>query len=321
MSVTKPANLSNWPAKTAQNSGLFWPTLVVAGLLGLMVLFVLIVLAFAALGNTASFGNTIQMIPVKGEIGSTASAGNFSADELVDEIQKADEDVHIRAIVLDIDSPGGTIVSTKQVVAQIRDTKKPIVSYIGEEGASGAYYAAAATDYIVADEDSITASIGVISLFPDVNGLLDKLGIKMNILTEGKNKAIGNPFEDLKPEHRAMLQQLLFDAFSHFKRDIREFRGDKLDPARFEQIADGRVLSGTQALAAGLVDELGTKKRAIQKAADLAGIQGEPQIEKAEKKIPPLLDLFSNAGYSFGSGFRESIAAATSAPSIRASNQ
>jgi len=264
------------------------------------------------LGIEASvFSKTIAVIPVKGEIASGASGLSewFSAEELAEQIKKADEDDRIGAIVLDIDSPGGTIVATKQVVYQVRKTSKPVVSYIGEVGASGGYYVAAASNYIIADEDSITASIGVISMYPDINGLLDKLGIKMNILTEGKNKAIGNPFSEPTEEQRQILQSLLSEAFSHFKRDILDYRKNKLDPVRFEEIADGRIMSGTQAKDAGLIDELGTRQDAIDKAAELAGIQGTPLVEYIRRPQLTLIDLFANAGYSFGSGFQQSLIA------------
>ena len=286
----------------------FWQ---VAGLVVVGIVLIFLVFAlFLVFSNGAGLSGTVLVIPVKGEISSDAPnfGGAFSTDELVEQLKNADDNPSISAIVLDIDSPGGTIVSTKQIVHQIRETKKPVVSYIGEVGASGAYYVAAATDYVICDEDSITGSIGVISLLPDLNGLMEKLGVQITILTEGKNKGIGNPFSKTTPEQKQLLQNLLSEAFSHFKRDVKTFRGEKLNTTRFEQIADGRILSGTQALDAGLIDELGPKQAAIIKAAKLAGIRGTPAIEKASKPRFSILDLLTQAGYSFGSGFKQSLA-------------
>ncbi len=286
----------------------------------ILVLIVLVALTALGMGSTPFGANTVLVIPVKGEISNTADSftNSFSADELVTELKSADDDPSISAIVLDIESPGGTVVATKQVVYQVRQTQKPIVSYIGEIGASGGYYIAASSDYIVSDEDSITGSIGVLTLVPDLNGLLQKLGIKIQVLQEGEFKTIGSPFRPLTQEESEILQSLVSQAGSHFKRDLLEFRNGKIDSVTFEKVADGRILSGLQAQKAGLVDELGPKQYAIDKAMKLSGGHGEPNIRYLEKESFSLFSFFSKAGFSFGHGFQSAFSASANTPQILA---
>lgn len=265
--------------------------------------------------------STVLVIPLQGTISSDSDSTysqQLSTQEIVDSLKEADEDPSVAAVLLDIESPGGSIVATKQIVAQIRETKKPVVSRIGDLGASGAYYAAAASDFVIADSDSLTGSIGVISMFLNLEGLLEKIGVKAKIVKEGKFKAIGSPFQEMTPEEEKLLQVLLHDAFLNFKKDIRDFRGEKLDSGQFDEITDGRILSGSQALKAGLIDGLGTREQAIQKAAEMGGITGKPAIESVSKSLPSLFDLFLRAGLSFGKGMQNSFSPLSSEPVIQA---
>ncbi len=276
----------------------------------IFILFIGLVLLIGTAGSGKLFSQTVAIIPIKGEISSQPSDYfSYSTDELVEQIKQMDDDPSVAAILLDIDSPGGTVVGTKQVVHQLRQTQKPVIAYIGEMGASAGYYIASATDYVICDEDSLTGSIGVISMYPDLNGLMDKLGIRMTVYKAGENKDMGSPFREPTVEEQRIFQSLLDETFQHFKRDVLAFRGDKINSSRFEQIADGRVLSGTQAQQIGLVDELGTREYAIQKAAELGEITGEPEIYQVTKPPITLFDLFSSAGYSFGAGFQNSFVA------------
>lgn len=279
---------------------------------GLALGIVLLLIGVMAFSGAGGFEKTVEIIPIHGTIDFQPEnlSDSLSSDEIVQELKTADKNPSVAAILLDIQSPGGSVVATHQIVSQIRKTNKPVVAWIGDLGASGAYYSAAAADVILADPDSITGSIGVISLFPNVEGLLQKIGVKVTVLKEGKFKAIGSPFQDLSAEEQNLLQTLLHDAFLNFKKDIQSFRGEKLNERQFNEIADGRILSGTQALHAGLIDGLGTKEEAIQKAAALGGIAGEPAVHTISKPAPSLLDFFLKAGVFFGNGFRTSITGA-----------
>jgi len=282
--------------------------------------FLLLLLGLAIVASIFFAGNTegesyffageqIAVIPLKGEIASEQGAFSsaLSSQEVIDRLEAAENDSSVGAILLDIDSPGGTIVSTKQIVAKVRQIKKPIVSWIGETGASGAYYIAAASDYIIADEDSITGSIGVLSVSANIEGLLEKIGVKVKILKEGKFKSMGSPYEEMTPEEEQLIQTLLSEAFSHFKRDILSFRKEKLSAEKLEEIADGRILSGSQAKQLGLIDELGTREQAIQKTASLAGIKGKPITMDYSKKQLGLFSIFSEAGKAMANGFLQNL--------------
>jgi protease-4 len=267
-----------------------------------------------------TFSQGIAIIPIKGEISAekTPFSVEMSAFEIVDSIAKAEADPAVGAILLEINSPGGSTVATRQIVEKVREAResKPIVSWISEAGTSGAYYVAAASDYIVADPDSITGSIGVISVLPNVGGLLEKLGVKVRVLKEGRHKDIGSVFSDLNKEEEMIIQKILHGAFARFKGDILLFRGEKIDKSQFEEIADGRILSGEQAFSIGLVDKLGSRAQAVSAAASIAGIS-EPKTMNFGKAEPTILDLFSSAGYSFAQGFKLGLLRAQSNYSVR----
>jgi protease-4 len=258
-----------------------------------------------------SLAGKIALIPIKGDI-TMEDPGTFSGylsnDDIVEAIKLADADPTIGAIVFEINSGGGSIVAAKQITQAIQNCDKPTIAYISEVGASAAYYIAASTDEIMADEDSITGSLGVIAVFPNIKGLMEKLGIEVVMMHEGEFKTMGNMFEDFNGEAKEIMQSILVDTYQRFKNDIREFRGEKLNPVRFEEIADGRILSGHQALQYGLVDSLGTKEDALDKAAELAGIEFYTVDDFSMQGIG-LFDLFTGAGASFANGFKTGLKA------------
>ncbi len=283
--------------------------LIILSLASLVALAVIVLILSAAIPSGLLFGpalfeKSIAVIPVKGEIFSSTGgySSSYTAEELVAIIDDAGNDPTIGVIFLDIDSPGGGVVATKQIVAKIRQVDKPVIAYIGDVGASGGYYIAAAADEIIADEDSLTGSIGVISMVYEMVELLDNLGVKVTTITAGKNKDIGSPFSELTEGQRNMLQEIVNQALEGFKEDIIEFRGNKLDMEVFDELTDGRILSGRQALEAGLIDDVGTKEYAFEKAAELGGITGEPILEIYGKQGLTLFDVFTQAGSSFGDG-------------------
>ncbi len=283
----------------------------IAILLGLFALISLAVLLSTLVVFSPSFSlfrNQIAVIPVKGSIESEKLefVAELSASEVSQRLMEAKQNPSIAAVLLDIDSPGGSIVATKQIVAAVQDVReeKKVVAWIGDIGTSGAYYVAAACDYIIADEDSLTGSIGVISVVANVQKLLQDWGVEVQVLREGKHKGMGNIFEDLNAEQAALLQEILGNAFEHFKRDVKQFREGRLDLAEFNEKADGRVLSGEQALAIGLIDELGTKQDAVNKAAELAGVEQPTTVDFGQKEIS-LFELFAGSGYRFGLGLRQ----------------
>ena len=167
-----------------------------------------------------------------------------------------------KALLLEIDSPGGGVTASEELYADIRKLaeKKPVVALLGSVAASGGYVAAIASDRIIARQTSLTGSIGVLAQYPDLSGLLSNLGIKVEEVKSAPLKAAPNMFEPTSPEARAALQDLIMDSFAWFKGVVSERRG--LTGERLERVSDGRAFTGRQAIDLGLVDQLGGEAEA-----------------------------------------------------------
>mgnify|MGYP001577203050 FL=1 len=276
-----------------------------------VVLAALSFMLFLAVAQTdfGGFEKKLAVIQVKGDIvmDSTDFSQSAGALGLVQQIDDADNDGSVSAIFFDIDSGGGEIVATHQVVEKIRETKKPTISYIGSVGASGAYYIAAATDYVIADPFSVTGSIGALWMLPNVKKLLDDFGVKMDVVRSGGLKALPNPFEEISPEQKQLISGMVSESFEQFKSDVLEFRGGKVSPQSLSQITDGRIISGKQALKMKLVDQLLTREKAIKKAAEIAGIKGKPALKEFGAKRISLFDIFAQSGHAFADGIKSSL--------------
>ncbi|HLC36512.1 MAG TPA: signal peptide peptidase SppA [archaeon] len=306
-----------------KNSHTYWK--IGFGLLGIvLILIALSVLAsfYFPFDSSAKMKGNIASIPVKGEIildGEASVLGSsFGVQRIIDDITAAESDPGIDAIVLEINSPGGSVYASKKVVDEILKAEKPVVAYITEIGASGGYYIAAASDEIYADEDSITGSIGVISVLMNFEGLFEKLGLKANVFKEGEFKDIGSPFREMTEEEKALFQEILAQAFNNFKKDLRDFRGSRLDLIKFDEIADGRIMTGQQALEVGLIDQTGSIDSAYSRASFLAGKDPDKYDVWYYGKIEfSFFDLFAKAGSAFGNGLKQSLKAETNLQGIR----
>ncbi len=219
----------------------------------------------------------IAVIYVQGVISSSedgyASEEGMVAD-IEDQLQQAVDDKHVKAIILRIDSPGGEVVASDtiyQAVVAARE-KKPVVADIDTMGASGAYYVAVGADYIVANELSITGSIGVIMESFTFSGLADKVGIKFYTFKSGKYKDILNPTREPTEDEKALVQGMVMEVYDKFVGIVAQERDMKVDDLK-NGLADGRILSGKQAMDAGFVDGLGYFDDAIDKAEELASIK------------------------------------------------
>jgi len=208
----------------------------------------------------------------------------------VEEIKGYAEDSSIKAIVLRVDSPGGAVAPSQEIYAEVKRAveKKQVVASMGSVAASGGYYVAAPATKIVANPGTITGSIGVIMEIPNIEGLMDKIGIKTNVIKSGQYKDIGSVMKELTPEEQELLQGVMDDVHKQFIQAVAEGRG-----MTFEEVArlsDGRIFSGAQAKELGLVDELGGLEDSIKLCASLAGIKGEPEVVTRKEKIG-FLDL------------------------------
>lgn len=199
----------------------------------------------------------------------------------------------IKAVVLRVDSPGGVVAPSQEIYEEVKKfaAKKKIVVSMGSLAASGGYYISAPASMIYANPGTITASIGVIIKLSNIEQLMDKIGIKSTVIKTGKFKDSGSPLRELTAEDRAMFQSVIESTHNQFIKAVAS--GRKLPEDEVRRIADGRVLSGEQALALKLVDRLGTFQDAIDEAGKLAGIKGEPEVILPPRKKVNYLDLLS----------------------------
>lgn len=204
---------------------------------------------------------TAALIPIDGMIVSeSGQAGLFTpaaagSDTLVSYIESADKDPSISAIVLDINSPGGSPVASEEVARAVREATKPTVALIRDTGASGAYWVASAADRIVANRLSITGSVGVYASQLEFAGLLQRYNVTYRRLVAGELKDLGTPYKEMTPVEENLLQQKLDRMHAYFLDDVVRNRG--LLPEQAEEVSTGMFFLGDEALDIGLVDELG----------------------------------------------------------------
>ncbi len=212
--------------------------------------------AVIAVGRIAGgTGDYVARLTVSGLITEDRKRDRLLADA-------ADND-RIKALIVFIDSPGGTVVGAEQLYTRLRQVaaKKPVVATMGPLATSAGYYIALGGERIYAYEGTITASIGVIFQATDLTVLLERIGVKVDAIKSAPLKAAPNPFEKTTPEARAVIDALVKDSFDQFLGKVRERR--RLDEDKLRIVSDGRVVTGRQALALGLVDALGGEDQAI----------------------------------------------------------
>jgi len=228
------------------------------------------------------------------------------ADETVRELKALESNPRVKGLLIRVDSPGGVVTPAHEIYSEIKricDDGTTVIVSMGSLAASGGYYVSAPADLIVASPQTLTGSIGVIMEFPVLKGVMDKLGVKVEVVKSAAHKDIGSPFREMNDRDRVLLQGVVSDAYEQFVGIVSEERELPADSVR--AFADGRILTGRQALALGLVDTLGTLEDAKRIAADMCDIAGEPRLIRAPRRIGfRLLDiLFGSADELFG-GFR-----------------
>lgn len=262
-------------------------TLVLIIILAIIIYFMAITILVSLLTRNQtgipSFAKSIALIEIEGVI--------MDSRNIVRQIKKYSKTPQVTAIVLRVDSPGGGVSASQEIYTEIIRAKakgKKIIVSMGAFAASGGYYISAPADVIVANSGTITGSIGVIMEFPILKDLLNKIGIKFEVVKSKQHKDIGSPFREISPKERAILQDVITSVYEQFVSVIVENRS--IPEAKVREISDGRILSGIQAKEFGLVDTLGSLEDAIGIAADMTGIKGEPQVWKESKRIR-LFDL------------------------------
>jgi protease-4 len=251
-------------------------------IIGLFVLLIVVSLLFVMLQKNLPLGERVALIRVEGMI--------VDSKDTIYEIKEYVKDPLIKAIVLRIDSPGGAVAPAQEIYEEIKKAvaKKKVIASMGSIAASGGYYIASPATKIIANPGTLTGSIGVIMEIPNLEGLMSKLGIKTEVVKSGEKKDMASVFRGIKKEERAILQKVLDNVHDQFITAVAE--GRKMPYEDVKQLADGRIFTGEQALKVGLVDKLGNIEDAVQVAADLSGIKGEPVLISKKERFS-LIDL------------------------------
>ncbi|MCL6642554.1 MAG: signal peptide peptidase SppA, partial [Candidatus Bipolaricaulota bacterium] len=244
----------------------------------------------------------VALVRLSGPISESLDTGLFGGGgitpaQVENLLKRAERDSSVKAVVLRIDSPGGTVAASQAIAAKIKrfkeKTKKPVVVSMGDVAASGGYYISLYADKIIAHPGTTTGSIGVIALLFSIEELLENLGIKPEIFKSGKYKDLFRGLRPLSDEERALLQQYVDGFYEQFVNAVAE--GRKLPVEKVRELATGQVYSGEQALSLGLVDQIGDLDDALDVARDLAGF---PEAEAIEYRpaAPGLLELLFGRG-------------------------
>lgn len=217
-----------------------------------------------------------------------------------DMVEQVKQDPRAKAVVLVINSPGGSAVASEEIYQVLQELAEDrvIVSYIAEYGASGGYYIALAGDIIMASPSSLTGSVGAIALLINYAQLMDKLGVEAETFKSGSMKDIGNPWRPMTEEERQVMQSMIDSIASAFQERVREVRGDKIKD--WSEVLTARPYTGVQALEVGLIDQVGTLDDAINVARKMAGLPETAPTYTIKPRAPGLLDLL------FGGGVRKS---------------
>lgn len=287
-------------------AGLIIAVLLVCG--GLVALFVWAAggsSSSSTVGTGAMFGDAVAIVKVEGVIvpGEAPPPNPFGggndgfaySQQVIEHLERAVNDSSVKAILLFVDSPGGSVYASDEIYQKIITIEKPIVTSMASLAASGGYFVAAPTDEIWASQHTFTCSIGVISQFINIEEFSEEYGIKAITVKSGQLKDTGNPFKEFTAADRELWQTIIDEAYDEFVRIVSE--GRNMDEAEVREKANGSVCTGKQALELGFVDQLGYLKEAIQSAAKLGGIDGEPRVIEYDGE-PSLWEALASANYN-----------------------
>ncbi|HEX7118577.1 MAG TPA: signal peptide peptidase SppA [Longimicrobiales bacterium] len=240
-------------------------------------------------GGDMVWGDRIAVLKVDGVIADDT--------EYLEQLRRFRRDPSVKGLLVSINSPGGVVGPSQSLYRELRrfrEAGRPVVAAIGAVGASGGYYIALAADSIFALPGSITGSIGVIMEFPEVSGLLEKVGVGMQVVKSSDHKDAGSMFRPLSPEDRQVLSALVTDVYDQFVDVVARERDLSVEEVR--RLADGRVFSGRQALRSGLVDRIGNLHDALSAVGRMAGLGEDPLVVRPPEEEFTLLDVFLGRG-------------------------
>jgi len=236
---------------------------------------------------TVGLGDAVAVIRLNGAITSGPldyfTPTGITPNRTDDLLKQAAANSAIKAVVLRVNSPGGSVVASDEIYHALQDFEKPIVIWMGDMAASGGYYISCGGDYVFAHPGTLTGSIGVISQFINAEELMDEIGVNVVVVTSGPHKDIGSPFREMTEEEQSLWEGITGEIYEGFVELVAQARDLPVKEVR--ELADGSVYTGQQAQELGLVDAVGTPKDAIDKAAELGGIEGQPDV--IELKLTP----------------------------------
>jgi len=274
----------------------FWLWAIALSLVGLLICGGLVGLGLWAAGSSQDgalpFTDAVALVRVEGAIVPgeapppnpflAGSGGMAYSETIVDYLKRANEDETIKAVVLFVDSPGGSVFASDEIYLQIKQMNKPVIAAMGSLAASGGYYISAPAAEIWASPHTLTCSIGVIMQLINLEGFAEEYGVTAVVVKSGQFKDIGNPFREFTEADRAILQSMIDEAYTAFVKIVAE--GRNIPEDRVRAIADGRICSGRQAQQMGLVDQLGYLDDVIKRAGELGNIPGEPRVVEYGKE-------------------------------------
>ena len=223
-------------------------------------------------GKCVAIVNLDQEITTRSVAPTLFSSGIAGSDEISRSLRSLNKRPDVGAVLLVVDSPGGSVVATREIYDAYDQISVPKVSYFREVAASGGYYVGSAGDYIVSDPDALTGSIGVITTFSDLSGLFEKIGYNASVIKSGLYKDIGSPTRSMTDAEKTIIQDVVDEIYLEFREVVQKNRAGKINSALFANATDGRIMSGRQALRYGLVDQVGNRFVALEKAANLANM-------------------------------------------------
>jgi protease-4 len=260
------------------------------------VFFVLFLFVSGALFLSRSGGRGSSTGPVTGALFGGGSVGVVEVNgvildskKIIQRLERFEDNDEVKAVVVRLNSPGGSVGPSQEIYQAVRKLKKPVVASMGSVAASGAFYIACGAKKVFANPGTITGSIGVIMEFANLEKLYEWAKIRRFTIKTGRYKDAGAEYREMTADERALLQGMVDDVLVQFKQAVAE--GRKLTNAQVTAIADGRILSGSQAKAAKLVDELGTLQDAIAEAGRLGKVKGKPNVIYPEKQKRKFVDL------------------------------
>lgn len=283
-------------------------------ILFLIVLFLVSMSASYLIGKVETkVSEKIVVIPLKGPIFLEQSSGSLfessaaGANEVIADLRRANSDDSVKAVIIEINSPGGTVVASQEIADAVKAMNKTTVAVIREVGASGAYWVASATDTIIASPMSITGSIGVLGSYLEFSGLFEKYGVGYERFIGGKYKDLASPLKAATDEERVLLQKKIDTIHEYFIQAVAANRN--MDKAKVREVATGEFFLGTEAKELGLVDQLGNKEDAIQLIKNTLQNQDLEVVEYThEKGVWDILsELSTQSSYVLGRGIGDSV--------------